>query len=118
MATNILNQSINDRWTCPKCEKAYSKNYSYKSHLKRCVVHTSDADTKCDLLGGMLSELKQELRNDIKHELVSMLNNIRQDITRDIQNIHIQHDNSHDAQYNKAENNHQPLNKRKSINPF
>ena len=93
MTTDILtypNNNGNDsnddksRWKCPKCEKYYSKNYSYKNHLKRCVVHADHIDTKYQLLGDMLLELKQELKHDFNNSLLSMLNTIREDMLNNV----------------------------------
>ena len=84
-SNNIDNDNnIDNKWQCPKCLKYYSKNYPYKSHLKRCLVHQDHLDTKYSLMGDMVSELKEELMTDFRNELFKMINEIRNDIKHDV----------------------------------
>ena len=86
MTTDIItysqnnNKDTDNKWRCPKCLKYYSKNYPYKSHLKRCLVHTEEQNDRCDMLGELIDNLKNELTNEFKTELTNMLIELTQDM--------------------------------------
>ena len=88
---NINNDNnIDNKWRCPKCLKYYSKNYPYKSHLKRCLVHQEDMDNKYDMLGDLMTDLKNELKHDFKNELFKMINEIKDEVKNDVKKINYQ----------------------------
>ena len=90
MTTDIItysqnnNKDTDNKWQCPKCLKYYSKNYPYKSHLKRCLVHTEEQNDRCDMLGDLIDNLKNELTNEFKTEFKNMLIELKQDMKQQI----------------------------------
>ena len=79
MTNTILNSSNdhnNDKWTCPHCKKDYSNNYTYKNHLKRCLVHNNNMKDN----NNIMLELKHELINEFRQEFMNMLDQIKDDI--------------------------------------
>ena len=64
-------------WVCQHCYKTYSKNYKYKIHLKKCLVHQDHIDTKYSLMGDLMNDLKKELVIDFKHQLSELIQEIR-----------------------------------------
>jgi hypothetical protein len=72
------------RWHCHFCKRNYSHNYAYKTHLQRCVVHREEMDTKYDMLGDIMCELKQELRKDFQLELTKICHEMRNEIKQTI----------------------------------
>ena len=95
------NFDTNNKWQCPKCLKYYSKNYPYKSHLKRCLVHTEEQHDRYDMLGDLIGSLKDELTNEFRTELTNMLIELKQEMKQHIQ-VH-------------ANQQHKP---KRIINPF
>ena len=87
-SNNIDNDNnIDNKWECKFCKKYYSKNYPYKSHLKRCLVHQEDMDNKYDMLGDLMTDLKNELKHDFKNELFKMINEIKDEVKNDVKKI-------------------------------
>jgi len=72
-----INLESNKTWICPHCKKTYSKNYKYKVHLKKCLVHQDHLDTKYSLMGDLMNDLKEELLSDFKHQLSELVSDIR-----------------------------------------
>ena len=71
-------------------KKYYSKNYPYKSHLKRCLVHSEEQENKFDMLGDLMTDLKNELKHDFKNELFKMINEIKDEVKNDVKKINYQ----------------------------
>ena len=82
--------NINNKWQCLKCLKYYSKNYPYKSHLKRCLVYQEEQENKFDMLGDFMTDLKNELKHDFKNELFKMINEIKDEVKNDVKKINYQ----------------------------
>lgn len=83
MTTDSLNHTTtnnNKRWECQFCKNSYSLAYPYKSHLKRCLVHSKDNDIKNKCLGNLVNELKVELHKEFHEQLLIMLEDMRHDI--------------------------------------
>ena len=83
MATTILNISNdhnNDKWTCPHCNKEQSNNYTYKNHLKICLVRNNNMKEK----NNIMLELKHELINEFRQEFINMLDEIKDEIKSDV----------------------------------
>lgn len=80
MANNSKSVNIdtndNDKWTCKHCHKTYSKNYKYKVHLTKCLVHQE----RCN----MEQEMLTELRNEFKTQLSKLLDEIRNDFKENV----------------------------------
>ena len=74
------NVNIENKWICGFCKKHYSKNYPYKSHLKRCLVHTEEQHDRYDMIGDLIGNLKIELTAEFKTELNNMLIEFKQEI--------------------------------------
>ena len=88
------NVNIENKWICGFCKKHYSKNYPYKSHLKRCLVHTEEQHDRYDMIGDLIGNLKTELTAEFKTELNNMLIELKQEIKPYIQSHnHQQHQN-------------------------
>lgn len=84
--TSVDVDNNNGKWICKFCHKTYSRNYTFKNHLSRCLVYQDQKNTKCSLMGDMITDLKQELLTGFKHELLKMLNEIKQEIHNNNQN--------------------------------
>ena len=84
-SNNIDNDNnIDNKWQCGFCKKYFSKNYPYKSHLKRCLVHQEDMDNKYDMLGDFMTDLKNELKNDFRNELFKMINELKNEVKNNV----------------------------------
>ena len=78
--SNTSNEHINDKWCCPHCKKEYSNNYTYKNHLKRCLVHKSNMKET----NNIMLELKYELLKEFRQEFITMLDEIKHEIRDDV----------------------------------
>ena len=84
MTTEADNIDVKDnKWCCPQCGKYYSKNYPYKSHLKRCLIHNEKINAHSEFLGEMLSELKDDLKDEFKRNFVDMINDLKNELKKD-----------------------------------
>ena len=89
-----INENIENKWTCGFCKKCYSKKYPYKSHLKRCLIHTEEKHDRYDMIGDLIGNLKIELTAEFKTELNNMLIELKQEIKPYINShSHQQHQN-------------------------
>ena len=75
-----INENIENKWTCGFCKKCYSKKNPYKSHLKRCLIHTEEKHDRYDMIGDLIGNLKIELTAEFKTELNNMLIELKQEI--------------------------------------
>ena len=75
-----------NKWCCPKCGKYYSKNYKYKTHLIRCLVHQEKLEKEYDVM----VEVKQELKDELRKTFMDMLDEIKTDLTNKVNQQHQQ----------------------------
>ena len=71
------------RWTCPHCLKSYSKNYRYKNHIAKCVSHNMKLDAQEEVSQMAIDELKQQLKAELKDEMILLLTELRQTVSKD-----------------------------------
>ena len=74
-------QTKMNTWVCPHCVKTFSRNYKYKSHLKRCLCFKPIKDHHQQAIIEIKAELKTELTNmfrdaidELRKELKSSVN--------------------------------------------
>ena len=79
-----VHMDTNKTWICPHCCKTYSKNYKYKTHLTKCLVHQDHLETKYSLMGDLMNDLKEELLSDFKHQLSELVSDIRSEFRNNV----------------------------------
>lgn len=73
----------NNRWECHFCKKKYSNNYPFKKHLEKCLVHRA----KLDHENVILTELKEELKEEFTGMFQQVLNDIVSDMKYKCQTV-------------------------------